>query len=248
METCLSIEGKLNIVLSTKFRCFWDAHIIEDAVDFQVARAALGPGEFGTVEALEGSDFEWEIDIRDDLNDLETEITLAHELMHVLLHHQRHPAICLSDKCGVQASSLWDGIAVAVLGILSHPIIWPRLERYWGNDLDIHWEKQLVEFQTMVDKQTPSDKWDELSACLSYVQNRLDGLTCLCEKIKRRFPRIASRGELATKWLLDQGYSEAEKLTANQVIQVGINLLKRISVDGCLCVCVRKETGEWEGV
>lgn len=106
METCLSIEGKLNIVLSTKFRCFWDAHIIEDAVDFQVARAALGPGEFGTVEALEGSDFEWEIDIRDDLNDLETEITLAHELMHVLLHHQGHPAICLSDKCGVQASIL----------------------------------------------------------------------------------------------------------------------------------------------
>ena len=248
METCLSIEGKLNTVLSTKFRCFWEEHIIEDAIDFQVARAALNPGVFGTVEALEGSDFEWEIEIRDDLDDLHTEITLAHELMHVLLYRQGHPAICLSGECGEKTSTFWDGMGRIVHSILSHPIIWPRVERYWGNDLDICLEKQIEEVQPMFDKQTPSDKWEERNACVSYMQNRLDGVACLCDQIDRRFPRIASRGESDTKWLLDQGYAEAEKLTANQVIQIGQSLLKRLSLEEYLCVCVTKERIEWEGV
>jgi hypothetical protein len=241
-ETINILEKTLGITFSDLFHQFWETQISINDLNIIIEMSDLRNGEFADVGPH--PEFEanhtWLIRIANNISkDVDwLEMSLAHEILHLVLYEEGYPAICsYQDK---PLDSNWEVIAKGIHSILTHPLISQRM-RDWGFPVDDQIRREeSVTLEIIKDAPDPEtgDDLTRVSWILTYICNRLDGGNQICDLISRRSPSVANAGEQIVKWLLTNGYSSIQSFTSLRIFTIGEILLRKLNLKEHLKLCV----------
>jgi len=235
------LEGKLGVTFSEMFRRFWNAHVPEKTPCFGVATSKLSQARYAVVRLH--PEHGWLIEVRDDLVDnAELEVSLAHELFHLILYKEGYPAVCRSQEelPNEWNPDEWDEAMGLVHSILSHPVIRQRM-RHEGFPIDEHLPKEIRETLEVLETYCVPDPDDFVYWrlwVLTYVLNRCDGVDQVCSYIAGRAAPVAEQGEEYSRWLDLAGYSEPGSVTVPKMIEIGRRFLELLEMDAFCLLCV----------
>lgn len=238
MDTLLNqIQESLEFELSSTFLSFWEDHnpsTRKHIPTFSVQKKELG-GDWGRRIVVGSTPIQWIIVIASETPPNVQEISLAHEILHIVLDCEGYPVI--EGKEGARM----DEIGANLHSVLLHPIIWARLRSY-GFSIDEHINRKAEgQLNDLRGRQThpsrsQSPEW-ELWVLL-YMLARLEWSEEKSEQIYLFFNKLGSsigrQGESNLKRLYSLGYPNQQSLTPSVVSQAGELLLQRLKLDGVM--------------
>lgn len=240
-----TLENIIEVNLSNNFQRFWQAHLPDSIPQFRLERTKLRQGKFADVGL--DPDNGWIIRIRNDIPLSMIEISLAHEIMHLILYSDGYPAVCVNDELSEQAEASM--IAEAIHSILTHPILDYRMKNIWGFPIEINRKHEIEDALILIegiDRHVSLDPINSLLMGLTYIANRLDGIEPICEIIKERFPNISLEAKEYVEFLSVSGYSKPEHLSSADVIRIGRIFIRNLNTEKYCSLCIQNKTGGFE--
>jgi hypothetical protein len=248
-----SLEAFLGIALSKTFHEFWKAHVPDKTLPFEVQKRRLG-GPFGRRGPHPTKPGWWliEIEIESNLPSLHLEVTLAHEIVHLVLDKEGYPVVWSPKP---PKGQMWGPIAMYLHSVLVHPVVWLRL-REWGFPVDDHIRVKatgrLKDLQSMdLRRKAPKRKQflDWQLWLLQYILARLQWgepeRTQIYEMFADHSITVIGRyGERYLKRLDSLCYFDPQNLSPQIVKQAGQELLNKLDLSEYFSLKTLEELGQ----
>jgi hypothetical protein len=222
-----SLEELLNMIFSETFHKFWKAYIPDKISNFIVKRSKLG-GAWGQRDYNLQSK-QTIIGIEENLAPFHKEMSLAHEILDLVLEREGYPVIYSDAQQLKQNLPGRDPIASNLHSVIIHPVIWFQM-REWGFPVDEHIRVkatgQLKDLQSKIDKYPSRSNFSVWCGwLLQYILARLEWgepeRQEIYEIFENRHIPIGRQGEKYIKRLEKLGYFDPRNLTPSIVAKAG---------------------------
>jgi hypothetical protein len=226
-SSLVELKLLLNVDFSETFGKFWQTHVPDKVASFSIKVSKLG-GAWGrrsydlkTKQAL--------IEIEENLAPFHKEITLAHEVLHLVTEKQGFPVIYSNEQQLKVNLPGRETFAECFHSVLMHPVIWLRMNE-WGFPVDEHIRVkargQLKHLQSIIDKSPSQSDFSEWRNWLmQYILARLEwGIPErqeIYEMFESRHISIGRQGEKYIKRLEKFGYFDPKNLMPSIVNEAG---------------------------
>jgi len=233
----IELEKLLNVEFSEAFCKFWEAHVPNKTPDFSVQASKLGE-DWGR-RGYDPTSRQGIIEIEESLNSFHKELSLTHEILHLVLEQEGYPVVRHKE---LQTTKRLQGewaIAANLHSVITHPVIWFRMRQY-GFPVDAHIKDKaigrLTNLKSLIDKYPPRRNFP--SWCLwllQYVLARLEWGAPERQMIYEMFAShsvpIGEQGEKYVTRLDKLGYFNPESLTPAIAKKAGDMFLQRLGLE-----------------
>ena len=221
------LEKTLGIKFSETFCAFW-----EDYVPSKTPNFSLKASKLGGVWGYRGYDLKAKravIEVEESLESFHKEITIAHEILHLVLEWEGYPLIYSDEQRLKRNLPNAEAIAENLHSVIIHPVIRFRMKE-WGFSVDKHIKVkaagQLKDLETKIDQYPPRSNLPEWCEwLLRYVLARLEWGEFERQAIRDMFSSrhipIERQGEKYLNRLEKIGYLEPKSLTPVIVTEAG---------------------------
>ena len=237
MESRLDdLEKLLHMTFSETFQKFWKAYVPNKTSNFIVKRSKLvGPWGQRNYNLQSKQTI---IEIEEDLAPFHKEMSLAHEVLHLVLEKEGYPVIYSDAQQLKQNLPGSDSIASNLHSVIIHPVIWLEM-REWGFPVDEHIcvkaTGQLKDLQSKIDKYPSRSNFSAwCDWLLMYILARLEWgepeRQEIYEMFKNRHIPIGRQGEKYLKRLEKLGYFNPKNLAPSVTAKAGNMFLKFLNL------------------
>jgi len=234
------LENLLEISFTKSFHVFWREYVQSGrAPHFQVQKCKLNRS-WGCRKPLLSNPNGWLIQINEKAPREVREVTLAHEITHIVLDLEEYPVI--SPQKDTPLEGLWGEVASTLHSVLVHPVIWFRMRKFEfpvNGHIRIQAIGQLADLKG--NPKYPSRKQfpDWQNWTLRYILARLQWDEPERQEIydlfNSRHSAIGRQGEKMLNMLRNFfNYSTPESLTPKITTDAGEMLLQSLGLDSHL--------------